>query len=60
MTIIRNSKDNYKVACCRYEFTVIKRCFSDSWYVECQELAVHRLCDDLSEALDYIDFIMCV
>ena len=58
MMITRISKDNYKVTCGRDEFTVIKRCFSDHWYVECKSLQVSRLCDSLSEALDYIDYIM--
>ena len=60
MTITRISKDNYKITVCGYEFTVIKRCFSEHWFAECKELDAHHLADSLSEALDYIDFIMLV
>lgn len=57
MTICRLSKDNFSITCSGYTFTAIKRCFSDHWYVECEALRIHKLCDDLSEVFDYIDFI---
>lgn len=60
MTITRLSKDNYKITVCGYEFTVIKRSFSDHWYAECKSLDAHYLADSLSEAIDYIDFIMLI
>lgn len=60
MTITRLSKDNYKITVCGYEFTVIKRSFSDQWYTECKSLNAHHLADSLSEAIDYIDFIMLI
>ena len=59
MTITRISKDNYKITCCEYTFTVIKRDFSEYWFVRNEQLHLQRLCDSLSEAIDYIDFIMC-
>lgn len=58
MTITRLSKDNYTVSCSGYTFTIVKRSFSQYWFVCCKELKLQRLCDDLSEAIDYIDFIM--
>ena len=60
MTITRISKDNYQITCCTYRFTVIKREFSEYWFVKNEQLRIQRLCDSLSEAIDYIDFIMCI
>lgn len=57
MTITRISKDNYKITVCGFTFTVIKRSFSDHWYVENAELHSHYLADSLSDALDYLDFL---
>lgn len=59
MTITRISKDNYQITCCEYTFTVLKRDFSEYWYVYNKQLKLQRLCDSLSEAIDFIDFIMC-
>ena len=57
MTIIRLSKDNYKITVCGFTYTVIKRSISDRWYVENTELHTHYLADSLSDALDYLDFL---
>lgn len=60
MTIIRLSKDKYKVTCLDYEFNIYKPSYSQYWTITNSKLHIHRLCDDLSEALDFIDFIMCI
>lgn len=59
MTITRITKDEYKIACCDYTFNV-NRMTDHSWLVECRSLHIYKLCDDLEEILDYIDFIMCI
>lgn len=58
MTITRICKDRYSVSCCGYTFSIEKRSFSEYWFVKCKDLKLQRLCDDLAEALDYIDYIM--
>ena len=60
MTITRLSKDNYKIICCEIEFTVQKHDYSSNWIVDNRDFHIHHLCADLSEAIDYIDFIMLV
>lgn len=60
MTITRINKDNYKITCCNYEFAVTKCLDCKHWLVKNIDMHICRSCDDLSEALDYIDFIMCI
>lgn len=59
MTITRITKDEYKITCCDYTFTA-NRMTDRSWLVESRQLHIYKLCDDLEEILDYIDFIMCI
>lgn len=61
MTIIRTDKYNYIVKTrFGYEFSVIKRDFSEYWYVSNDDMKIGRLCEDLAEAFDYIEFIMLI
>ena len=60
MTITRISKDHYKITCSRSEFKVHRPEYSQYWHVISKEFHLNRLCDSLSEAIDFIDFIMCI
>lgn len=60
MTITRIAKDNYIVTCCNYEFSVTKCSDCKHWVVQNTDMLICKSCDDLSEAIDYIDFIMLV
>jgi len=61
MTIIRTNRYNYIVkTSAGYEFSVIKREFSKYWYVSNDDMKIGRCCEDLAEALDYIEYIMLI
>ena len=57
MQVTRISKDRYKITCCEYEFTAVKYEYSRYWHIYNKPLYIHRLCDDLSEVFDFIDFL---
>lgn len=60
MTITRITKDRYKITCCAIDFSVHKPEYSQYWHVTNKDFHINRLCDSLSEAIDFIDFIMCI
>lgn len=60
MNITRITKDNYQISCCKELFTVNKTADLKHWIVRSDELKVYHVADDLSEAIDFIDFIMLI
>ena len=59
MTIDRRTKDHYIVIVATDVYSVEKTA-NDHWLVRNDDLRICRSCDDLSEALDFIDFIELV
>lgn len=61
MIITRTDKYNYIVKTrIGYEFSIIKRDFSNYWYVSNDDMKIGRCCEDLAEAFDYIEYITLI
>lgn len=62
MTITRITKNEYNITAADITFSVkrTERFDKTVWVVLNFECSVYRSCDTLEEAIDYIDFIMCI
>lgn len=62
MTITRITKNEYNITAADITFSVkrTERFDQTVWVVLNFECSVYRSCDTLEEAIDYIDFIMCI
>lgn len=62
MTITRITKNEYTITAAEIHFRVYKvaSCTEAYWLVDCGECKIYHYCDTLEEAIDYIDFIMCI